>query len=118
MKREKSTGPRTDPCDFCDELERSFFFILKNHTSAPIRRERASPTSKVKREASRNEFKEKCVVPDRFESFREVDKSENCPRTMFGFGLRKEQNLIQRRSSRAETGLVGRENGIRLQKEE
>ena len=32
------------------------FVILKNHASAPIRRERLSPTSKTRREASRNEF--------------------------------------------------------------
>ena len=33
-------------------------------------------------------------------------------------GLRKVQNLIECRPIRAETGLAGRENGIRLQKEE
>ena len=35
------------------------FVILKKHTSAPIRKERLSPTSKARREASRNEFVEK-----------------------------------------------------------
>ena len=33
--------------------------ILKNHASAPIKKERLSPTSKARREASRNEFVEK-----------------------------------------------------------
>ena len=35
------------------------FVILTNHASAPIRKERLSPTSKARREASRNEFVEK-----------------------------------------------------------
>ena len=33
--------------------------ILINHASAPIRKERLSPTSKARREASRNKFVEK-----------------------------------------------------------
>ena len=32
------------------------FVILINHASSPIRKERLSPTSKARREASRNEF--------------------------------------------------------------
>ena len=35
------------------------FVILKNHTSALISKERLSPTSKIRRKASRNEFMEK-----------------------------------------------------------
>ena len=52
------------------------------------------------------------------------NSGENRPRSRPGFvkpiqnGLRKEQNLIECRPSRAETGLVGRKNGIRFQKEE
>ena len=34
------------------------FGILINHASAPIRKERLSPTSKARREASRNQFVE------------------------------------------------------------
>ena len=41
------------------------FVILINHASAPIRKERSSPTSKTRREASRNKFVKKGVVPDR-----------------------------------------------------
>ena len=41
------------------------FVILINHTSAPIRKKRLSPTSKAKREASQNEFTEKSGMPDR-----------------------------------------------------
>ena len=65
--------------------------ILINHASAPIRKKRFNPTSKPRREASRNEFMEKGGVPDRVESF---------PRARPGFvksirnGLSKEQNLI------------------------
>ena len=82
--------------------------ILINHTSAPVRKERLSPTSKARREASRNEFVEKSGMPDRVKSFREIDR-ENCPRAPPGFvkpirnGLRKVQNLIKSRPSRAET---------------
>ena len=38
---------------------------LINHTRAPVRKERLSPTSKARREASRNEFVEKGGMPDR-----------------------------------------------------
>ena len=100
------------------------FVILKDHTSAPIRKERLSPTSKARREASRNEFVEKSGMPDRVKSFREIDSREDHPRAWAGFvkpiqnGLRKVQNLIKCRPTRAETSLAGRENGIRFQKEE
>ena len=61
------------------------FVILINHTSALFRKERLSPTSKAKREAIRNEFVEKGGVPDRGESFREVDRSENRPTARLEF---------------------------------
>ena len=98
--------------------------ILKNRTSAPIRKERLSPTSKARREASRNEFVKKGGMPDRVQSFGEIDSRQDRPRARPGFvkpirnGLRKVQNLIECRPTRAETGLAGRENGIRLQKKE
>ena len=63
-------------------------------------------------------------MPDRVESFGKVDCSDNRPRARLGIvelirnGLRKKQNLIQIRPSRAETNLAGRENETRLQKEE
>ena len=100
------------------------FVILVDHTSAPIRKERLSPTSKARREASRNKFVEKSRMPDRVKSFREIDSRENRPRARPGFvkpirnGLRKIQNVIKCRPSSAETGLTGRENGIRFQKKE
>ena len=53
------------------------FLILKNHAIAPIRKERLSPTTKARREASQNKFVEKGEVPDRVESFREVISSKN-----------------------------------------
>ena len=74
--------------------------ILKNDASGPIRKQRLSPTSKARREASRNQFVKKCGVPDRVESFREGDSSENRPRAWLGFvnliqnELRKIKNLI------------------------
>ena len=94
--------------------------ILKNY----IRKERLSLTSKARREASRNEFGEKGEMADRVQSFREIDSRQDRPRARPGFvkpirnGLRKVQNLIECRPSRAETGLTGRKNGIRFQKEE
>ena len=100
------------------------FVILINHRSAPIRKKRLSPTSKARREASRNQFMKKGGMPDRVKSFREIDSRQDRPRARPGFvkpirnGLRKIQNLIECRPSRAETGQAGRENGIRFRKEE
>ena len=74
--------------------------ILKNHASAPIRKKRLSPTSKARREASRNEFVEKGGMPDRVKSFREINSREDRPRAGPGFvksvrdRLRKIKNLI------------------------
>ena len=73
------------------------FVILKNHASAPIRKERFSPTSKARREANRNEFMEKSGMPDRVKSFREINRREDRPRARPGLGkpirngLRNEQ---------------------------
>ena len=98
--------------------------ILKDHTSAPIRKERLSPTSKARREASQNEFVEKGGMPDRVKSFGEIDSRQDHSRARPGFvkpirnGLGKVKNLIKCRPSRAETGLAGRKNGIRFQKVE
>ena len=98
--------------------------ILKNHTSGPIRKKRSSSTSKARREASRNKLVEKGGMPDRVKSFREIDSREDRSRVRPGFvkpirnGLRKVQNLIECRPSRAKTGLAGIENGIRFQKED
>ena len=46
------------------DLKGAVFFILTNHASAPIRKARLSPTSKARREASRNECMEKGGMPD------------------------------------------------------
>ena len=87
--------------------------ILINHTSTPIRNEILSPTSKARRQASRNEFTEKGGMPHRVKSFGEIDSRQDGPSARPGFvkpirnGLSKEQNLIKSRPSRAETGLGG-----------
>ena len=76
------------------------FVILINHRSAPIRKERLSPSSKATREASRNQFVEKDGMPDRVKSFREIHSRQDRPRARPGFnkpirnGPRKIQNLI------------------------
>ena len=84
---------------------------------------RLSPASKARRETSRNEFVEKGGVPDRVESFREInDRQDRVP----GLGLLNHPKWTEQgtefdlkcRPSRAETGLAGRNNGIRLQKED
>ena len=100
------------------------FVILIDHTSAPVRKDRLSPTSKAKREASRIQFVVKGGMPDRVEGFREINSRQDRPRARPGFvkpirdGLRKVQNLIECRPFRAKTGLARRKNGIRFQKEE
>ena len=59
MMREKyRTKKGSFPNTSTDSKEMTFV-ILINHTSAPIRKERLSPTSKARREASRNKFVEK-----------------------------------------------------------
>ena len=79
--------------------------ILIDHRSAPIRKERLSPTSKARREASRNKFVEKGQMPDRVKSFREIDSRQDRPRAQSGFvkpirnGQRKVQNLMKCRPS-------------------
>ena len=60
------------------------FVILINHTITPIRKKKLSLTSKARKEANRNEFTEKGGVPDRVESFREVDNGEDRPRARLG----------------------------------
>ena len=51
-------------------------------------------------------------MPDRVKSFGEIDSRQDCPRARPGFvkpirnGLRKVQNLIKCRPSRAEIGLA------------
>ena len=47
------------------DLKGATFAILINHTSMPVRKQRLSPTSKARREASRNELVEKGGMPDR-----------------------------------------------------
>ena len=61
------------------------FVILKDHRSAPIRKERLSPSSKASREASQNEFVEKGRMPDRVKSFGEIDSRQDRPRACPGF---------------------------------
>ena len=120
----KVQGQEQILAEHLDRLEGTAFVILINHRSAPVRKERLSPTSKARREASRNKFVEKGGMLDRVKSFREIDSRQDCPRARPGFvkpnrnGLRKVQNLIKCRPSRVETGLAGRKNGIRFQKKE
>ena len=100
MKRETRTRPKTDPSGTQKDSKGTAFVILINHTSAPIRKKRLSPTSKARREASQNKFVEKGGIPDRDKSFQEINSTEDRPRAWPGFvkpirnGLKKVQNLI------------------------
>ena len=63
-------------------------------------------------------------MPDRVESFGEINSRKDLLIARPGFvksiqnGLRKVQNLIESGPCRVENCLAGRENGIRLLKEE
>ena len=79
--------------------------ILINHASTSIRKEKLSPTSRARREASQNEFMEKGGMPDRVKSFGEINSTEDRLRAQPGFvkpirnGVRKIKNLIWSRPS-------------------
>ena len=101
MKREKKNGAKNGSLrNTSTDSKRAALVILKKHASAPIRKKRLSPTSKARREASRNQFVENGGMPDRVKSFREMDSRQDRPRARPGFvkpirnGLRKKQNLI------------------------
>ena len=72
-EREKYRAKNRSSGNTLSNLKGAAFVILINHTNAPIRNERLSPTGKAKREASQNEFMVKSRMPDRVKSFREID---------------------------------------------
>ena len=100
MEREKYRANNGSLRNTSTDSKGTTFVILIDHTSAPIRKERLSPTTKARREASRNEFVEKGGMPDRVKGFRKIDSRQDRPRARTGFvkpirnGLRKVQNLI------------------------
>ena len=99
-EREKFRAKNGSLRNTSTDSKEAAFVILIDHRSAPIRKERLSPTSKARREASRNQFVEKGGIPDKVKSFREIDSRQNRPRARPGFvkpirnGLRTVQNLI------------------------
>ena len=47
MKREKSTGPKTDPCGTSRQTQKERPFVISiNHANTLVRKKRLSPTSK------------------------------------------------------------------------
>ena len=62
-------------------------------------------------------------MPDGDNSFREIDSKKDRPKARLGLvtlmrnEFRKIKNLIKSRPTRAETGLAGRVNGVKLHKE-
>ena len=82
MEREKYRTKNGPMQNTSTDSKRLTFVILKNHTSAPIRKERLSPMKKARMEASRNEFVEKGVVP-KSKAFEKL--IEDFPKTQPGF---------------------------------
>ena len=85
MKREKNRAKNGSLRNTSTDSKETTFVILIKHASAPITKERLSPSSKTRREASRNNFVEKGRMPDRVKSFREIDSREDRPRAWPGF---------------------------------
>ena len=52
IKREKEQGEERFLAEHLIGIEKSYFFDLKHHENAPVRKERLSPLSKTRREAS------------------------------------------------------------------
>ena len=106
-EREKYRAKNGSLRNTSTDSKETTFVILINYAIAPIRKERLSPTSKARREASRNKLMEKGGMPDRVKSFAEINSVKNRLRARLGFvksirnGLRKVQNLIECRPSRA-----------------
>ena len=82
------------------DQKRERYRAKNGFASAPIRKERLSPTSKERREASQNKFVKNGRMLYRVEGFREDDSSKNRTKAKLGFvkpirnGLRKKKNLI------------------------
>ena len=79
-KREKYRANNGSLRNTSTDSKGTTFVILINHASTPIRKEIFSPTRIARREASRNGFVEKGGMPDRVESFREINSREDHPR--------------------------------------
>ena len=58
-EREKYKAKNKFLQNILTDSKETTFVILINHASSPIRKERLSPTSKARREASRNKFMKK-----------------------------------------------------------
>ena len=97
-EREKNRAKNGSLRNTSTDSKGTAFVILINHASAPIRKKRLSPTSKARREASRDEFTENGGMPDRVKNFGETNSREDRPRVRTEFvepirnGQRKEQN--------------------------
>ena len=63
-----------------DGLKKSDFSDFDKPHKRAYQKGKMRPTSKTKREASRNEFVEKGGMPDRVKSFREMNSKKDHPR--------------------------------------
>ena len=84
-EREKYRAKNRSLSNTSTDSKGAAFVILIDHTSVPVRRERLSPTSKARREASRNQFVEEGRMPDRVKSFREINRRQDRPKARPGF---------------------------------
>ena len=119
MKREKYRAKNGCLPNISTNSKGTIFVILKNHKHA-YQKEKIESNEQSKEGVWQSKFMKKSGMPDRVESGRKINCSKNRPKARLEFvkpirnGLRK--SLIKSKQPRAQTGLAGRENEIRLQK--
>ena len=81
MKREKSTGSRTDSC----KLRTGKFCYFQKPRKRPCQKEKVESNEQTKEGGSRNMFLKKGWMPDRVKSLKKVDRSKNRLGARLGF---------------------------------
>ena len=123
-EREKVLGQERILAKHLDGLERNGFCDFDKPQKRAYQKGKIESNEQSKEGGQPKSVVEKGRMPDRVKSFRKINSRQDRPRARPGFvkpirnGLRKVQNLIKCRPSRAETSLARRENGITLQKKE
>ena len=90
-KREKYRAKNGSLQNTLVDSKRTTFMVFIDHASMSIRKERLSPTSKARREASQNEFIEKGRMPKRglalgaLKALGEISGREDRPRAWPGY---------------------------------
>ena len=100
MKRMTSTGQQRILAEHLGRFKRSDFCNFEKPRNRAYQKKRLNPTSKARREASRNKFLKKSGMPDRVKTLRDIKSCKNRPRARLGFvksirnGQKKIKNLI------------------------